>query len=145
MGNELYYTPGVLEDLQAGKAATLGGTDYVLIEFSTEAEYQEIYNGLRTFVTAGYRPILAHTERYQALQKELERVRELVENGVYVQINARSFLGGRFDKRSDCHNCETRTPVMQAAVDKLLSCGTEEAVKRIVQTNVIQMAQNKYI
>ena len=123
---------------------------------------RQIYNGLRTFVTAGYRPILAHTERYQALQKELERVRELVENGVYVQINARSFLGGRFDKRtswclklfendlihfvaSDCHNCETRTPVMQAAVDKLLSCGTEEAVKRIVQTNVIQMAQNKYI
>lgn len=162
MGNELYYAPGILEDLQAGKAATLGGTDYVLIEFSTEAEYKEIYGGLRNFVTAGYRPILAHVERYKNLQKELDFVQELVENGVYVQVNARSFLGGRFDKRtawclklfendlihfiaSDCHNCEARRPVMQEAVEKLLAHGTEEAVKRIVQTNVIHLAQNKYI
>ena len=162
LGNEIYYGPGVIDDLRAGRAATLGGTDYVLVEFSTEEEYAEIYKGMRSLVTAGYRPILAHIERYRHLRREWDRVRELVENGVYIQVNARSFLGGRFDKRtswclklfeqdlihfiaSDCHNCESRAPIFQTAVEKLLSCGSEEAVKRIVHTNVIQLSKNNYI
>lgn len=161
MGNEIYYAPGVIEDLREGRASTLGGTDYVLVEFSTQEDSQEIENGLRSLVTAGYRPVLAHVERYESL-RDLRKIEELEENGVYVQVNARSFLGGRFDKRaawviklfqsdfihfiaSDCHNCDFRGPIMEKAVEKLLSLGEASAVERIVKTNVVKLAQNKYI
>lgn len=162
MGNEFYYVPGIVEELKKGRASTLGETDYVLVEFSVEADYEEIYRGTREFITAGYRPILAHIERYKNLGKDLEAVRELTENGVYIQVNARSFLGGRLDRRtswclklfesdlihfiaSDCHDCGARAPVMEEAVEKLLSLGSPEAVERIVKTNVLKLAQNKYI
>ncbi|MCB6992245.1 protein tyrosine phosphatase [bacterium 210820-DFI.6.37] len=162
MGNELYYSPGIIDDLRQGKARTMGGTDYVLVEFSVDEDYPEIYDGLRAFVMEGYRPILAHIERYHCLQKELESVKKLVDLGVYIQVNARSFLGGRFDRRtawctkllenglihfvaSDCHNCEGRRPIMETAVKRMLELTDEKNVERIVQTNVIKLMQNKYI
>lgn len=162
MGNEIYYSPGIIEDLRSGKARTMGGTDYVLVEFSAEEEYEKVYLGLRAFITAGYRPILAHVERYQCLQKELKRVKELVGLGVYIQVNARSFMGKRFDKRtawsimllendlihfiaSDCHNSGSREPIMKTAVEKLLTFTDERTVERIVKTNITKFIQNKYI
>lgn len=162
MGNEIYYSPGIVDELRQGKARTMGGTDYVLVEFAVDGDYDEVYCGLRDFVMAGYRPVLAHIERYQCLQKELERVKKLMDLGVYMQVNARSFLGGRFHKRtawcikllenqmihfvaSDCHNCEGRKPIMKTAVRRMLELTDEETVERIVQTNVIKLIQNKYI
>ena len=76
----------------------LGGTDYVLVEFSTEAEYSKGYEGLREFVNAGYRPVLAHAERYRNLQNDLKGMQSLIESGVYIQVNARSFLGKLFNR-----------------------------------------------
>ena len=35
-GNEIYYSPGIVEDLDKKKALTIGGTSYVLIEFSVK-------------------------------------------------------------------------------------------------------------
>lgn len=162
IGNELYYTPGIIEDLKQAKALTLGGTDYVLVEFGVNADYEEIYSGLRTLAMEGYRPVLAHIERYNCLQKDLERVRELINLGGYMQVNARSFLGKRFDKRtawctkllknrmihfiaSDCHNCDSRSPMMKTAVSRMLELTDEENVYNIVHNNIVKLVQNKYI
>ncbi len=38
-GNEIYYSVQAVEDLRAGKARTMGSSQYVLTEFSPEAEY----------------------------------------------------------------------------------------------------------
>lgn len=162
IGNELYYNPGIIEDLKNGKALTLGGTAYVLVEFAVDEDYSAIYSAIRSFTMEGYRPVIAHIERYQCLQKELERVKELVSAGAYVQVNARSFLGGRFDKRaawcakllqndlvhfiaSDCHSSGSRKPIMDTAVKKLRELTDQETVERIVHHNVIKLMQNKYI
>ena len=136
-GNEIFYGAEVIEDLRSGRAMTLGGTDYVLVEFSTEAEYITIAEGLREFVSAGYRPVLAHVERYSSLHGNLKSIRELIENGTYIQVNARSYLGKITSRRtlwcrrlldermvhfiaSDCHDAAARKPVMKSAVDEML-------------------------
>lgn len=162
MGNEIYYSSRTIDDLQSGKACALGNTNYVLIEFSEKESYEGLFKGLQNLVYAGYWPILAHAERYKCLRKGIYKVQELVENGSYIQINARSFLGGFFDRRaswcirlfennlvhfiaSDCHNCNTRTPGMRKAAEKLLSMGDERLVERIVRLNAVNLILNKCI
>ena len=162
MGNELYYSPGIIEDLKCGRAKTLGGTDYVLVEFPIDITYDRLAEAVRAFCSEGYRPILAHIERYRCLFRELDRVHELIELGAYTQVNARGFLAGRFEKRggwcrnllkddaihfiaSDCHDSVSRTPVMRSAVDAMLKAAGEEKVKKIVNTNIIRLIRNEFI
>ena len=162
MGNELYYSPGIIEDLKCGRAKTLGGTDYVLVEFPIDITYDRLAEAVRAFCSEGYRPILAHIERYGCLFRELDRVHELIELGAYTQVNARGFLAGRFEKRggwcrnllkddaihfiaSDCHDSVSRTPVMRSAVDAMLKAAGEEKVKKIVNTNIIRLIRNEFI
>lgn len=161
-GNEIYYSPGIVEDLDKKKALTIGGTSYVLIEFSVKEELDVMINAVRSLVMAGYRPILAHVERYEALQKKLDEIKELIELGAYIQVNTNSFMGGKFDKRtawctrllregcihfvaSDCHNCTSRKPLMKTAVQRMIALSDEETVERIVHTNVLKIVRNQYI
>ena len=162
MGNEIYYTPGVVEDVKSGRARTIGGSDYVLLEFSVRAGYKELYRAVQDFTREGYRPILAHIERYHCLQKEPERIRELKRIGAYMQVNARGFLGGKRDRRaalcrslleeglidfiaSDCHDTELRSPVMCSAVERMVDFVGKAEVKRIVNTNILKLIRNEYI
>lgn len=161
-GNEIFYYHGIVDDLDANKALTLGGTNYTLIEFSINEEVKTIKEAVRTLVMAGYRPILAHTERYEKLRKDVSLVKSLIESGAYIQINTNSFMGGRRDKRttwcfqllkescihfvaSDCHNCTGRKPLMKTAVERMIKLSDYDTVERIVHTNVVKLLKNQYI
>lgn len=162
MGNELYYSPGIISELQSGRARTIGGTDYTLVEFSIKIEFDEVISAVRAFLREGYRPILAHIERYQCLYREMDRIYELIDEGAYMQVNARGFLGGKRDKRaawcralleegvihfiaSDCHSPMGRSPVMDSALIEMIKIVGEDEVKRIVNTNIIKLIRNEYI
>lgn len=136
LGNELYYKSNVLEELDAKRANTMAGSDYILSEFSTGISYSELVKAARSYQHDGYQPILAHVERYQCLQGNLDRLRELKNMGCLLQMNTENFLEGFFsaNKRfctkavregyidflgTDCHNCETRKPTMKRAVQYL--------------------------
>ncbi len=162
MGNELYYSPGIISELQSGRARTIGGTDYVLVEFSIKIEFHEMISAVRAFLREGYRPILAHIERYQCLYREMDRIYELIDEGAYMQVNTRGFLRGKRDKRaawcralleegvihfvaSDCHSSMGRSPIMDSALTEMIKLAGEEEVKRIVNTNIIKLIRNEYI
>ena len=130
LGSELYYQQGTVSDLKQGKALTMNGTRYVLVEFATSDAYSHIYRAVQDFVYAGYIPILAHVERYKAVFGHVDKIVELVETGAYIQINAESLIGGIFDKRAsfckkimkeglvhflgtDCLDFRTRRPNMK--------------------------------
>ena len=85
LGSEIYYYPGMADDLAAGKLLPFGESRTVLVEFSTRQE-TEIADIVYDLGVAGYRPIVAHIERYWYLKKEdyfLTR-----ESGGRIQINA---------------------------------------------------------
>ncbi len=91
-GNELYYSEGIMSALRNGEAHTLNGTRYVLVEFPIYESFYYIERGIRNLQNIGCWPIIAHVERYQALQSE-EKIRQLIELGAYIQVNANSILG----------------------------------------------------
>ena len=94
LGNELFYSDGVVESLNRGEAKTIGGSRYALVEFSTRDSRDKINKCIRELSWNGYIPLIAHIERYRCLEGDVEAVCELVDQGVVIQVNCRSFLGG---------------------------------------------------
>lgn len=93
LGSELFYTHDVPEAIESGKAITMAGSDYVLLEFRTETEYSYIKSAAYEISAIGKIPIIAHIERYDCLVGRMERVEELIDNGALIQINASSITG----------------------------------------------------
>ena len=91
LGSELYYQQGTVSDLKQGKALTMNGTRYVLVEFATSDAYSHIYRAVQDFVYAGYIPILAHVERYKAVFGHVDKIVELIETGETYERRTGSF------------------------------------------------------
>ena len=47
LGNELMYSESLLECLDEGRAWTMAGSHYILVEFLPSVRYEELYRGLR--------------------------------------------------------------------------------------------------
>lgn len=92
LGNEIYAYHGSLESLEEGKCRSLAGGRAVLLEFSPSIGYRDMRNRFLAYITAGYQPILAHAERYACLFQNVERIKELVDMRVLIQVNAESLL-----------------------------------------------------
>ena len=118
-GSELLYTPAAAYAAAEHSLVTLGGTDWVLLEFVPDVAAAEVETALRQITGSGALPRLK--EQY----------------GIRCQVNAATVLeGGFFQRRkldrwlkdglvdaisSDAHNCTTRATRMQAAYERL--CG----------------------
>lgn len=94
LGTEIYYRDSAADMLDEGEICTMAGTDYVLVEFSPTDEYSYICRGLSKLQDYGYRPILAHVERYDSItKKKLVRALELSRQEILLQLNAGSIMG----------------------------------------------------
>lgn len=129
-GAELYYYNGIIEDLREGRALTLAGTRTVLVEFSEKVPWSELHAGLVQLRRSGYRPVLAHAERFGCLRKN-GHFEEILEEGVYIQSNIQEVETGLFNDLgrwvrkqyrertihfigSDMHNLSSRPPISRA-------------------------------
>lgn len=65
----------------------------VLVEFSMMFEPPMLNNALFQMQGAGYRPILAHPERYISLHKNFDRYQELKDRGCLFQLNLLALTG----------------------------------------------------
>ena len=93
MGNEIFLAPGYPDGLDDGKSQTLAGSEYVLIEFPMEIDYEYVFHSCRKMLLSGYIPILAHAERYLYTYSGPDDIAELVNQGARVQINSSSLTG----------------------------------------------------
>jgi len=159
LGSELYYDSETIQNLKAGKAYTMAGSRYVLLEFSPDEHFSNISCAADEVMMAGYLPILAHAERYGCILKHLERVGTLKEQGVYIQVNAGSFL--KHPKRrelvmlaqeglvdlvgTDCHRMDWRPVCMGAACRYLIHYLTREDYCRIFFENPQAIIENRVI
>lgn len=92
LGNELFYSEGIIEALQDGSALTMNGTKYVLVEFPIYTEFSYVQRAIQKLQYAGYIPVIAHVERYEYLRKK-GCIEELVRMGAYMQVNASTITG----------------------------------------------------
>ena len=85
-------TEQMIRHLDKKLRPTMLGSRYVLTEFSTNDSFVTVRNYIYELITKGYRPIVAHVERYFCCQ-EPERIQKLKKLGAQIQINADSVLG----------------------------------------------------
>ncbi len=82
-------------DLDPGelRALRLGGGPWLLVECPLSPGAGDVAPLLRALQAAGHRIVLAHPERSPAMQRDLGRVRALVDAGMLCSVTAGSFVG----------------------------------------------------
>lgn len=89
---EYLMDEGFEQKVEAGKLLTLNDK-YVLVEMSFIAITPNLDQLLFQMQTKGYRPIMAHPERYSYFRGDLRRYERLKEQGCMLQMNLLSLLG----------------------------------------------------
>lgn len=105
----------VLELLNSGFYPTMNGTKYVLMEFSQWVYPENTIPCVEALLSAGYKPIIAHMERYKYLRDNMELVGRFRELGAQIQLNTYSL----FDEMDDSIKNWARRLVSERKVDFL--------------------------
>ncbi|MDB9775439.1 histidinol phosphatase [Vicingaceae bacterium] len=69
------------------------GDNYILFELPFLAEPQNFNEVVFKLQSMGYRPILAHPERYGFYYNNFETYQDFVDRGIYLQVNMMSLMG----------------------------------------------------
>lgn len=93
LGNEIYITDNMKDLILEGKATTIAGTDFVLVELPITQKLLSAEEMIESLTFAGYTVILAHPERYTYAQKDLKYFDKFLEMGVLLQGNYESLIG----------------------------------------------------
>ena len=166
-GAEIYYTSDILKKLEEGTFPSLGGTKYVLIEFSMNTPYKDIHSALGNVIRLGMTQVVAHIECYHCLENDEDRVSELINMGCYMQVNSSNVLkpklfGDRckFMKKrvqfflerdlvhfvaSDMHNLDDRPPYMQKAYQIVAKKYGAARAEELFKTNQEILLSNEFI
>ena len=163
LGNEVYYEPGIKEDLKAGLIHTMAGTRYVLVEFSRNTSVKNVFRAVREVTADGHKMIVAHVERYPALVEDRESMEKLKDMGVLFQMNAealrkKGFFAGKELKRNeglvsqglisfigaDSHSLDLRPPEIAFAADRVRKLNPEMA-DQIISGNARDLVSGKIL
>jgi tyrosine-protein phosphatase YwqE len=120
---EHYLDEELVRKLNAGETLLTFGNKYLLFETNFMTEPLNLKEFIFQATTKGYKPVLAHPERYTYLQTNFEKVEDIFNRGVLFQINISS-ISGHYSKPaqitvkklidkgwvhlvgSDCHNIQ---------------------------------------
>lgn len=120
LGAEILYYDGMVNDLVEGELLTMGGTNYVLVEFPVTCTSEDICNAVYELSLANYVAIVAHIERYINLAPQ--DYFAIKNEGALIQINASAFAHKGLRRKikyllknklidfiaSDCHDLDYR-------------------------------------
>lgn len=154
LGAEVFYRSHIDTDW---KSLTLGGSKYILVEFSPYIE-TPIEDIVYDISRMGWIPIVAHVERYPYLKKD-DYIR-IKKTGALLQTNTTSILG--YDHKSvkkgivtyllknklvdivstDSHNLDIRKPNMKDAYESLIKHHDEDYLNQIFETNAKKIIES---
>ncbi len=154
LGLEIFLQPSTPAELKSGRVWPLAGSKYVLVELPYQPWPAYAEPTLFDLQLEGYVPILAHPERYTAIQADPNLMYSLAERGVLAQVTAGALLGQQGDVARRCaevlvrHNLvqilssdthgvteRKRTPALKAALGVVESLAGPDAAYAMVQTN----------
>ncbi len=93
LGCEYHANNDMIEELNQNECYRLNGGRYVLVEFSSSHSYMKVRNWIYQLITSGYKPIIAHIERYPMVVDKMEKVEELIRLGAKLQVSSGAVLG----------------------------------------------------
>ena len=146
------YIDDIIYGLEIGVFLPLGNSKCVLTELYPDVTPDEAKKVVTSMVGAGWKPILAHTERYPALF-DGDTISELIKLGAKIQFNlysleeendenlkqrARYLVENRYAHfiGSDAHRINYRTPKYEVGVQYLIEHCDEEYVEKLCFKNV---------
>ena len=91
LGSEVLLTEHSIEDtlekLDENIIPSMNGTSYVLVEFRQNAEIEEAERCVRRLLEHGWRPIIAHAERYRFVYDNRAGFADFIKKECYCQVN----------------------------------------------------------
>lgn len=141
---------------------TLAGSRYLLTEFYFDEPPEYMDRELARIAAAGLVPVVAHPERYFAVNDDPEIVRRWHDLGYVIQVNKGSVLG-RFTEEayetacallkdhiadviaSDAHHYEYRTPDMSELLVWMDSHCRQEYTRLLLEQNPQRIIENKSV
>lgn len=160
LGAEVFGTSDVPKLCREGRLLTLNNSRYLLIEFDFYEGAVFMQRVLYRLMDDGIIPVLAHPERYSALQSSPETATAWHSDGVAIQLNKGS-LFGRFGRRaeklaktllynesvsliaSDAHGAGMRTPDMTDAYGYISVNYSEELAELLFRENPRRIVENR--
>jgi len=153
LGMENHIDSSLPQDFKDGKALTINGTRYILVELPPNSYPKYINEVLLKLKSEGLIPIIVHPERHPIIQKTPYILGELISIGALSQITAGSLVGkfGKLAKQtadflivhnlaqiiaSDTHSAiGYRNPSLKYGIQEAKSLvGTERALQTIQET-----------
>ena len=159
-GMEIFGTADTVRLLKEGRLFTLNGSRYPLVEFSFQSSGEEETMILRSLCKAGYRPLVAHPERYGYVQRNPKLINQWHRMGCLLQVNRGSLLG-RFGRHAqamavelvergfatvvatDAHSSRMRTPWMRDIREILAKEVSPHCAKALLLDNPRKILKNE--
>jgi len=150
-GIEVYVGPAIIDQIRAGTVFPLNRSRYMLIELPLHSYPSYTDQIIFQLQVNGFVPVLAHPERYRAVQNDIGVLCRMVERGVISQVTAGSIIGdfGRTVQRtaeimlehnlvhviaSDAHSSDIRAPLLSKAVERAAAMVGQGAALDMVTT-----------
>ncbi len=120
---EYYLDEYLIRQVETNCSLLTFGNNYLLFETNFLSEPLNLNEFIFQATTKGYKLVLAHPERYVYLQNNMSRIEDLIDRGVFFQLNIAS-VAGAYSKQvqslanklidrgfvhfigSDCHNIQ---------------------------------------
>lgn len=138
LGSEVFCSNFFLKKIHEHDFFTINNTAYLLLEFDFYDDIDRVLDALDVITAAGYRPIIAHPERYHFLRQNAFGIKRIMAKGGLLQINKTSLLKQNGEDphdfamwllsneyvsfvASDAHDMQYRTTDMQRSFMKIYS------------------------
>lgn len=159
-GHEALIQPGLVEDIQAGRLATLNGSRYLLLELWNRTWIPETERVIFELRVSGIVPIIAHPERYRPIQQDPALLLTLLRQGALAQLTAGSLVGiqGNTVRRtavtlvkkglvhciaSDAHGMHTRPPCVVRGLNCVKQLLGTARVHQMIETLPTAIARDE--
>ena len=160
LGAEVRISPELMAQLDILRLPTLGGGQYLLTEFPRFMPQEQFVPVLEKLLRRDYIPLIAHPERYAAVNENPWIVEQWLDMGCHIQITGSSMQGnyGRTAQRtadellrkdfvacvaSDAHGLNERTNYLMGSYDHLTVQFSRQYAQCLLHTNPLRIWRNE--
>lgn len=162
LGNEIYFTYDLIENISKLDFFSLNNSKYILVEFSPNNFPLNLCNIVYELKQNGFIPVLAHVERYMRIHDDPEIIYDCIKTGAIIQINSSSILGKQGKElqklcnqlisrkmvhlvATDAHGSKRRRPLLQDAYQYIKKKYSKEIADNLFVNNAQCILENKEI
>ncbi len=159
-GAEVFCTADIAELIRAKKLLTLASSRYILVEFAFNEDSIEMNSRLEQIFAEGLTPVIAHPERYNAVQRDRTLPERWFASGYVLQVNKDSIFGGLGQRAkrtaefilgqglahiaaSDAHSTYSRNPELARLREHISLNYSEDYARILLEENPKRIIENK--